>query len=231
MFVPAAFAETDLTWLDRLLARDAFVSLVSTDADGLPRLTQLPVLYHRDADGVLIEGHWARANPQAQHSGLVLMLAHGPHAYVSPGWYPDKIAASRVPTWNYASAQLRGNLELIHDRSALADLVTRTSAHFESGIGQDWAFDPADDRQQRMLSGIVGFRFRPTQIQIKLKLSQNHPEANQRSVMAELARSNEATARDVGHWMQLRQAPLSPSPDDAAFPAAPAPHPTSGTSA
>ncbi len=48
MFIPSAFAETDLIWLDRLLARDAFITLVTTGADGLPQATRMPVLYRRE---------------------------------------------------------------------------------------------------------------------------------------------------------------------------------------
>ena len=45
MFTPRAFAEPDLRWLDRLLARDAFVTVLTTGEDGLPELTRMPVLY------------------------------------------------------------------------------------------------------------------------------------------------------------------------------------------
>ena len=106
MYSPRAFAETDLGELDRLLARDPFVTLVSTGVDGEPFASHLPVLYSREGDKVLIEGHWARPNPQATHGGTALMIVHGPHAYISPGWYADKEEAARVPTWNYAVAHL-----------------------------------------------------------------------------------------------------------------------------
>ena len=119
MFIPADFVETDLAWLDRLLERDAFVSVVTTGSDGLPQVTLLPVVYRRDGDDILIEGHWARPNPQAGHAGPALILVHGPHGYVSPGWYPDKEAQARVPTWNYAAAELRGTLEPVTDPDAL----------------------------------------------------------------------------------------------------------------
>ncbi|MBP0500889.1 FMN-binding negative transcriptional regulator, partial [Mycobacterium tuberculosis] len=74
MFIPADFVETDLTWLDRLLERDAVVTVVSTGSDGLPQVTLLPVLYRRDGQEILIEGHWARPNPQAGHAGPALVL-------------------------------------------------------------------------------------------------------------------------------------------------------------
>ncbi len=205
MFIPSAFVETDLIWLDRLLARDGFVSLVTTGADGLPQATHLPVLYHRDADGILIEGHWAKPNPQAGHAGPALMMVHGPHAYVSPGWYPDKQEQARVPTWNYAAAELRGVLEPETDPDALIGMLERLSAHYETQVGGEWTLQPIEPRQRRMLSGIVGFRFRPSQVQIKLKLGQNHPEANQLGVIDGLDALPDPAPRELAHWMRWRR--------------------------
>ena len=205
MFIPSAFVETDLIWLDRLLARDAFVTLVTTGPDGLPQATRLPVLYKRDGAGILIEGHWARPNPQAGHAGPALMLVQGPHAYISPGWYPDKAAQARVPTWNYAAAELRGVLEPTTDPDTLIAMLDGLSAHYEAQVGGDWDLLPIEPRQQRMLAGIVGFRFRPAQVQIKLKLSQNHPEANQSSVIDALSALDAPASRELARWMRWRR--------------------------
>jgi transcriptional regulator len=221
MFIPSAFSASDPVWLDRLMARDAFVTVVTTGADGLPQVTLLPVVYQRDADGILIEGHWAKANPQAGHAGPALMLVHGPHAYVSPGWYPDKVTASRVPTWNYAAAELRGMLEPVNDPAALMDMLDRLSAINEAAAGGDWQLDRDDARQTAMLRGIVGFRFRPQQVQVKLKLSQNHPEANQRSVIDALEGVGTPASLELAQWMRQANTPQDPQ----------CPHPTSGTPA
>ena len=178
MYTPRAFAEDDLAGLDWLLARDPFVSLVTTAADGVPLVTHLPVLYARDGDAVTIEGHWARPNPQSMHDGPALILVHGPHHYISPGWYPDKAEMARVPTWNYAAAHLHGSLEPLHAEAALASIVSRLGEHFEAQVGGRWRYDHADERERSQLRGIVGFRFRTSRIELKFKLSQNHPPAN-----------------------------------------------------
>ena len=209
MFLPRAFAETDLAALDELMAANPFVTLVTTGADATPCASHLPVLYRREGGRVLLEGHWARQNPQASQaaqSGAALAIVHGPHAYVSPGWYPDKEAAARVPTWNYAVAHLAGTLERFEDEDALADLVARTSAHFESGVGSDWRFEPGRDDHRRQLRGIVGFRLVPDSIALKFKLSQNHPEANRIAVERALAARPDAGARAVADLMRQRRA-------------------------
>lgn len=212
MHTPAAFAVADLAALDALLSNDPFVTLVTVEADGTPCATQLPVLYRREAGAVLIEGHWARPNPQSCHAGSALLIVQGPHAYVSPGWYPDKEAASRVPTWNYATAHLTGTLERFDDEPGLADLVVRTSGAFEARVGGDWRFDPMAPRFRRQLAGIVGFRFVPGRIVIKHKLSQNHPETNRRAVSAALA-TGDAGARDVAALMRATLPSNAPATD------------------
>lgn len=204
MYLPRAFAETDLAQLDRLLQADPFITLVSTDVDGVPVASQLPVLYRRDGDDILVEGHWARANPQSRHQGEVLLLVHGPHAYVSPAWYPDKEAEARVPTWNYASAQLRGSLERFEDEASLADLVSRLSDRFEAQVGSDWHFEPQREDHRVQLRGIVGFRFVPRQVDLKFKLSQNHPVANRESVAAQLQGQAREHSRSIAALMRER---------------------------
>lgn len=206
MYLPHAFAETDLATLDALIDAHPFVTLISTDADGAPFVSHLPVLYRRDGDAVLVEGHWARPNPQAGHGGEVLMIVHGPDAYVSPSAYPDKETAARVPTWNYAVAHLRGRLESYDDEAALGDLVDRLSQRFEATVGRDWRFEMPREDHRSQLRGIVGFRFAPSRIELKFKLSQNHPPANRRAVHDDMAARDDAGARAIAALMRAGDA-------------------------
>ena len=201
MYTPRAFAIDDPEALDALFAHDPFVTLTTIDAEGVPVATHLPVLYRRDGDRLRIEGHWARPNPQVAHAGTALMIVHGPHAYVSPGWYPDKAEAARVPTWNYTGAHLRGRLERFDNEASLADLVARTSECFEARIGGDWAFDVDDDRERRQLRGIIGFRFHVESVVVKHKLNQNHPVANRHAVADALANGGD-DARAIAALMR-----------------------------
>lgn len=206
MYLPRAFAETDLALLDALIDAHPFVTLISTDADGAPFVSHLPVLYRRDGDAVMVEGHWARPNPQAGHDGEVLMIVHGPDAYVSPSAYPDKDTAARVPTWNYAVAHLRGRLETYDDEAALGDLVDRLSQRFEATVGRDWRFEMQREDHRSQLRGIVGFRFAPSRIELKFKLSQNHPPANRRAVYDDMAARDDAGARAIAALMRAGDA-------------------------
>lgn len=212
MYLPRAFAaristaegwSTDLDALDRLAAADSFITLL-TVRDGSPSLSHLPVLYRRDGERVELIGHWARPNPQAGHDGAALAVFHGPHAYVSPSWYPDKEAAARVPTWNYAVAHLHGMLHSFDDESALIEVVDGLSSFHETAVGSDWRFDPERDDHRRQLRGIVGFRFVAERIELKFKLSQNHPMANREAVSAQLQAQSREASKAVAGLMRER---------------------------
>ncbi len=192
MYVPAYFAEADLAALDALVVAHPFATLI-TIADGAPFVSHIPVLYRRDADGIELRGHWSRANPQWKHGGDATLILHGPQAYVSPGWYPDKEEAARVPTWNYAVAHLAGALEVLEDEADLAAIVDDLSVLFEGRVQatdpthEPWRFEFERDDIRSQLRGIVGFQMRPARIESKFKLNQNHPLANRRAVAAALS--------------------------------------------
>ena len=205
MYLPRAFAESDLTALDQLVARDNFVTLV-TVRDGVPVTSHLPVLYRRQGDTVEILGHWARPNPQSQHRGRALVIVHGPNAYVSPAWYPDKEAAARVPTWNYAVANLEGALSTFDDDASLAAIVDGLSRQHEARVGSDWRYDHEREDHSSQLRGIIGFRLAVDRATLKFKLNQNHPEANRVAVATQLAGQPREASRDVAALMRERLA-------------------------
>src|SRR5258708_7170285 len=122
MYIPSAFAETDLATLHDFIQAHSF-ALLASHHDGQPLASHLPLLLDR-ATGVqgTLRGHMARANPQwRQADGTeVLAVFLGPHAYVSPTWYE---ADDVVPTWNYVAVHAYGTLRLIDDREALLAIV------------------------------------------------------------------------------------------------------------
>src|SRR6478736_6318039 len=199
MYIPRAYASNDPAALDALLAADPFVTLV-TFVDGAPCVSHLPVLLERDGERLSLRGHWAKPNPQSAHTGPALAIVHGPHAYISPSWYPDKLAQARVPTWNYVVAHLHGTLERLTDTNDLAAIVADLSAHFEAQAGEDWRY--VDDEAHRsQLRGIVGFRLHVERVELKAKLNQNHPDANREAAIGKLAAQATDDARAVAQWM------------------------------
>jgi len=200
MYIPAYFHETDLAHLDWLARYDAFGTLISV-ADGAPLATHLPVLYSRDGARVRLTGHWARPNPQwhSIEGQRVLFILHGPHAYISPRWYTDP--AANVPTWDYATAHLYGQVHLVREPEELAKIVAALAATYEAGADKPWRMstEPSNDARLR---GIVGFELAVDDIQMKFKLNQNHSAANIEGAIAALTALGTDEARGVAALMR-----------------------------
>ncbi len=200
MYLPAHFDRSaDAHALDALIERDPFVTLVSAH-EGAPLATHLPVLAHRGADGLRLLGHWARSNPQwtSIEGQSVLAIVHGPHAYVSPRWYPDSRRA--VPTWNYAAAHLYGRIRLIAGEAELSALVDTLARHFETGAAP-WRFEDTEPSTRGMLAGIVGFEMAVARIEVKYKLSQNHSAERIAGAIVGLREEGGANGAEVADLM------------------------------
>jgi len=201
MYIPAAFAEADLTRLYDFIEQHSFGVLVS-QVDGLPFATHLPFLLERMAGthGTLI-CHVARANPQWQEAGgqTVLAIFSGAHAYISPTWYE---AEQVVPTWNYTAVHAYGRVQVIEDEGALLDIVQRFVQIYEKTMPRPWSFDPSSTFVERMLAQIVGFRIEVEKIEGKWKLNQNHPAERRRKVVRALRQRGDENAQAVAALMQ-----------------------------
>jgi len=187
VYTPRHFEEHELSALDALIAADAFVTVVHQH-EGAPYASHLPVLYRRDGAAVELRGHWSRANPQWRSiiDQQVLVIVHGPHAYVSPTWYtaPEQ----SVPTWNYVTAHIYGHMQVDDDPGSLESIVTELAELYERKHDSNWRFDQVTTETRRDLRGIVGFRFTAERIELKFKLNQNHPLANRLGVVTALER-------------------------------------------
>ncbi len=203
MYVPHAYAETDLAALDDLIARDNFITLI-TVREHMPVTSHLPVLYRRDGNQVELRGHWAKPNPQSRHAGRALAIVHGPHAYVSPAWYPDKETAARVPTWNYALANLDGELSTFDDEASLAAIVDDLSRQHEARVDSHWRYEHEREDLRSQLRGIIGFRLTVDRIDLKFKLNQNHPVTNRAAVATQLGGQSREASREVAALMRTR---------------------------
>lgn len=80
-------------------------------------------------------GHLARNNDQWRRPvlGEALIILRGPDAYVSPQSYASKAEHGRVvPTWNYMTAHVYGELVVHDDPLWVRDLVERLTDKHES---------------------------------------------------------------------------------------------------
>ena len=189
MYTPQHFA-VDPDEAAAFLARIDAADLVTMTEDGLVA-TFLPLVFAPELGehGALL-GHLARKNPQWQLPaiGEALVIAHGEDAYIHPGWYPSKAEHGRVvPTWNYTTAHVYGEL-VIHDDPAFVDAnVRRLTARQEGRREQPWSVDDAPPAfHEGQLRAIVGVEVRISRVEAKFKMSQNQNDANIDGVIAGL---------------------------------------------
>jgi transcriptional regulator len=142
-------------------------------------------------DGNVLRGHVARANPVWKSGeGAALAIFLGPHAYVSPNWYPSKAETGKaVPTWNYITVHARGTIRWIQDGEWLRANVTALSQAHEAGQPAPWQVSDAPASYvDGLLRAIVGFELTIEGLQGKYKLSQNRDAADRAGVRDAFAR-------------------------------------------
>ena len=190
MYIPDAFAETDLDRLHDLIEAYDFALLI-TPGEPTPLVSQLPfVLDRANGPNGTLQAHMARGNPQWQSfAGEALVVFRGPHSYVSPTWYePDALA---VPTWNYAVVEAYGTPRIVDDAEELRAQQKRLVATHEAGRAPSWTMDGQPPTYiAGMLKGIVAFEIPIARLEGKFKLSQNRSTADQYRVAEALNNSD-----------------------------------------
>ena len=202
MYVPAHFA-VDEAATREFLVRHGAADLVTLTDEGLVA-TMLPFAYVPPGeDGGLgtLHGHLARNNAQWKlpARGEALAIVRGPDAYISPAFYASKAEHGRVvPTWNYVTAHVYGEL-IVHDDAAWTEsVVRRLTAKHEAGSARPWSVDDAPRAYiEGQLRAIVGIELLITRIEAKAKLSQNRPEQDIAGVVAGLRERGDARSADL----------------------------------
>ena len=155
-------------------------------------------------------GHVARNNDQWRKParGESLAIVRGPDSYVSPSWYAAKAEHGRVvPTWNYLTAHVYGQLLVHDDPTWVEDVVRRLTAKHEAARLASPRQPPAwsvDDAPRAFIEGqlraIVGLELQITRIEAKAKLSQNRPVGDIAGIVDGLAaRGDDPMATAVEH--------------------------------
>ena len=201
MYTPPAFREDDLAVLHAAINEARLAQLVTATEAGLIA-TPLPLFLAPDEGphGTLY-GHVARANEHWKLApiGDAMALFMGPHAYVTPNWYPSKQEHHKVvPTWNYVAVHAYGPVEFFEDSQRLLAVVTRLTNLHEQGNAAPWAVSDAPEAFiSAQLRGIVGLRLPITRIEGKLKMSQNRSAEDRAGVATGLAASEMPSDHEV----------------------------------
>ena len=183
MYVPDHFREARPDVLHDAMRRIGFATLVTQGLEA----NHLPMLL----EGNVLRGHVARANTVWKSGkGEALAIFLGPHAYVSPSWYPSKAETGRaVPTWNYITVHAKGRICWIQDADWLRAHVTALSDTHESPRPEPWKVgDAPESFVDALLRAIVGFEIEIAQLDGKYKLTQNRDAVDREAVAEAYAR-------------------------------------------
>ena len=194
VYVPDYFKPDDES-VRQLLLHHGAVDLVTATPDGL-RATMLPMIYVEPDAGLpeaplgLLRGHFARKNDHWKQPviGEAMAIVRGVDGYITPTWYETKREHGRVvPTWNYITAHVYGELSIHDDPEWVEANVRALTGKHEEARRPQWGVDDAPAQfVSGQLRAIVGVELVISRIDAKYKLSQNRSEQDVDGVIAGL---------------------------------------------
>ncbi len=199
MYDVEAFREDRAEVMHALIKAHPLATLVTQTARGL-EANHIPFLIDPEPTPFgTLRGHVARANPVWRTllaDAEVLAVFQGPQGYITPSWYPSKVATGKVvPTWNYAMVHAQGPLKVYEDAEWLRKLVTRLTDSQEVLRAKPWhVTDAPDDYINTMLKAIVGIEIPVRRLQGKWKMSQNRLPQDHAGVVDGLTARDDAAS-------------------------------------
>lgn len=177
------------------------------------RSTLLPLRPRFGDDGRITHliGHFARGNPQVralQRQPHATILFLGPHGHISPSWFADR---TQAPTWNYASAEFRVQIEFLDDPESLAAVLRDLVGATEAGRPNAWTIEDMGARYRELAPRIIAFQAAVTHERAAFKLGQDERD----DVYADIRRALSADAgqRELLAWMERFNSGRPPSTD------------------
>jgi transcriptional regulator len=188
MYIPANFRESRVEKLHDLIVNYPLGLLVTHGDNGLEASPIPFVLYAEEGEHGVLRAHIAKANPHWQllaGDTECLVVFQGPDGYVTPSWYPSKVETHKaVPTWNYATVQVRGNAAVTEDAAWLRRQLGDLTALHEKSRPQPWSVSDAPaDYLANQMKAIIGIEIPISRIDGKWKMSQNKDGADRNGVI------------------------------------------------
>ena len=195
MYTPSHYKIDDPQAVYSFIEQYSFGTMISfTDSF---QVTHLPfVLEGREP--LSVTSHMARANPHWRcfaDNPEVLIIFQGPHAYISPALYEEKVS---VPTWNYAVVHAYGKARVVDDVEAVLEKMIRA---FDVDYLTQWSTLPGGYKS-RMKEGIVGFEVEVEKVEAKFKMHQNKSRTDRLKIIEEFSGSGDTVLADVAKYME-----------------------------
>jgi len=178
----------------RVVEARPFATLVS-GAGEEAYVTQLPLMLQRQKSGdPCLVGHMDKNNPQAPFLSdyPATAIFHGPDCYISPLVY----ASEQLPTWNYISVHIKGELELVTEPQQVAKSIVDMTERLEGGQAE-YRLKSDDPRVKGLLPYIVGFRMLIKEVHGRYKLSQDKSDKDKDLAKQHLKKMAKGGADDL----------------------------------
>lgn len=206
MYIPKKFKQSDTAALKTLMVEYPFATLIGSSELGL-EVNHIPLMLKQVDGKDTLQGHIAKANPLWKNiadKAEVLVVFNGPNCYISPNFYPTKMATGKaVPTWNYVAVHVKGLISFVHDNTRNLDLLSCLTRQHEALQPKPWSIEDAPKQYiAKMLPAIVGIEIDISSIVGKWKVSQNQPTINKQGIFNALSGENESHALKIAELVK-----------------------------
>ena len=201
MHTPSHFKIDDEKLIDQFLRDHSFGTLISAGSP-YPLATHIPMELETNTQGnPVLRGHISKANPQwhswASHPQVLAVFLSPIHHYISSSWYNHP----NVPTWNYMSVHISGELSILTGEE-LKESLRRLTDKYEKESKNPVSLDQLPVAVQNQINGIVGFEIQINRKEASFKLSQNRNEEDFMNIITELKNSGNSQAIQLAEIME-----------------------------
>lgn len=192
MYIPPYHAQHDLNKMQSLIESHSLGAWVTLGAEGLIA-NHIPFVLDRSAGEFgTLRGHVSRANRVWQQLSSELdslVLFQGPHAYITPTWYPSRLDKGSgegrvVPTWDYVAVHASGRPRVVEDPQWLLQLLHDLTDQNEAAHALPWRVDDAPaDFIGKLARAVVGIEIPISKLQGRWKLSQDEALPDRRGTV------------------------------------------------
>jgi transcriptional regulator len=208
MHIPSKFKVTNLDTLYQFIKNNPLGSLVSSIGNDIDAIHIPFYLDTADLRNIKLQGHIAKVNPlskKCKDGNKVLVIFHGPNAYISPNFYPSKKETGKVvPTWNYSVVHVKGKISFNSESNWIMKHLEKLT-NFNESVAQSnpWSIsDAPKEYTDKLVNAVVGLEIEIEEIVGNFKLSQNKSINDYNGVVKGLSNSNSKLESLVSMQMQ-----------------------------
>lgn len=196
MHIPSKFKVTSPDTLYPFIRDNPLGTLVTSSNNDIDAIHIPLYLDITDPKKVKLQGHIAKVNPlykKCNDESKVLVIFHGPNAYISPNFYPSKKETGKVvPTWNYSVVHVKGIISFNYESHWIAKHLEKlTNTHELASQSAPWSIsDAPKEYTKKLVNAVVGLEIEIEDIIGNFKLSQNKSSSDYDGVVKGLENSS-----------------------------------------